>query len=128
MKGYLTKELEVGGAHFKLYELNGLQRIEHLDSLSDIAAKNSDSESTLKSFLKIDLELQSLLVAISLKGPRWWVSKHYIQNQVKKLGSSVLGELYLAACALSNIPTPDEVSSSEKKIVSPLPEVEPADE
>jgi hypothetical protein len=122
MKGFNTKTVEAGSARFTLYELNGLQRLDHLDDLKRVIENQQSTGSALKDFLKIDLETQWLLVATCLKGPRWWVSKWRTIRKVKRLGTSVLNELYLAACTISNIPTPDQVVEAEKKLKDHSPQ------
>ncbi len=121
MSAYLKTKLQVANHQFTLYELNGLQRLKHFDELKAMVESQGRTDSPLKDFLKIDLEIQWQLVTWSIKGPRWWLPKWIIRHQVKQLGMGVLSELYLAACKLSNIPTPSEVADAEKKL-SPSPE------
>ncbi len=122
MKGFNTNTVEAGGARFTLYELNGLQRLQYLDDLRSVIENQKSTGSALKDFLKIDLETQWLLVGTCLKGPRWWVSKRLTIRKVKRLGTSVLNDLYLAACTISNIPTPDQVVNAEKKLQDHSPQ------
>ena len=127
MKGFNTKTVEAGRARFTLYELNGLQRLQHLDDLRSVIENQKSTGSALKDFLKIDLETQWLLVGTCLKGPRWWVSKWLTIRRVKRLGTGVLSDLYLAACTISNIPTPDQVVDAEKKLQDHSPQKDSAE-
>ncbi len=127
MKGYNKKTVEAGSARFTLYELNGLQRLNHLDDLKRVIENQKSTGSALKDFLRIDLETQWLLVATCIKGPRWWVSKWQTLRQVKRLGTSVLNDLYLEACTISNIPTPDQVVEAEKKLPDHSPQKDSAE-
>jgi hypothetical protein len=128
VKGFESKVVETGNARFTLYEPNGMQRLDHLDALNNIAKNSKSTGSVLKDFILIDLEIQWQLVAQCYKGPRWWIPKWLAKRKVKKLGTSVLNDLYLASCTLSNIPTPEEVQAAEKKIQSPLQDGEPVEE
>ncbi len=127
MKGFNTNIVEAGGARFTLYELNGLQRLDHLDDLKRVIENQKNTGSALKDFLQIDLETQWLLVATCLKGPRWWISKYLTMRKVKRLGTSVLNEVYLASCTISNIPTPDQVVEAEKKLLDHSPQKDSAE-